>query len=543
MSKTTFRRSGIEIFTAQRLFWAAALLLSLFLAGCSPRVSLDGERPGAEKGETPSAELLFSGSFSGSAPRAALTEEELLEPRKFIAAKDLRIVFYSVDELSKPQTVAFAFTRSFEIWRGEASGDDLESFSFDDKVLRLKGSETVPIDDYLVVCFTSAPAALVAATAPGKPYSELQKPIALDGDTGEGILVHSIYSNVAAPLLLRGETMREAAPGSPIEVSLTDLRALGGLVYVTADPVVADPGYFIPEDYPLYARVNVSNKTFLPHPAGVKVTLADGSEALIPEDGNYDTSSLSETGLRDEFFYLNLDGREVFSYNYYNFQGAGTLNPKAGFAMFVPENTVSHRSVSSLTATQLVVEAPIFPVELKAALEAAGLGANGDSWLEMADGKRYLGTSFQEVYDGALTKEATERTEEEAAVVAAGRNFTAHVKGVTPEELPADQPLSFPKRNYKDVTVAYHYHGHSFFLLPIRHFEDSKQPDPEQDGRYGVVRNTLYYYHITGFPGAGAPVLRELTGTTRHYEEERDLAPGSAASFADPAVISRSIAF
>lgn len=539
-------RNRVLPLSLRRPFEALSAILLILLYGCSPSVNLDGtelEVPGAQgKNEETEAtvEITLSGKLDETALRAALPSGDLLASNKLIAAKDLRAVFYSLNDLGKPDTVRFAFDRSFEIFRGKATGEDLEDFSFQTRTIKFKGSELIPMDDYAVVCFLSPSAELKARTAVGKRFDALTEAVALEEFMNTGILQYSIYSNLDAPVYLKKEHLQKEAQAhsGALDIQAANLKALNGLVYLTADPVTESKDYYIPKNRLFYAHLNVANKTLIPLPGKTKIALNGGMEVFLPQDNNYNTTLLSDAGLREQFRYFSEKDLNII--NYYSFTGASGATERANWAMAVPENTVSHLSLDSKTVTQVVLRVPMYPVSLLPQIGAGNKDTVEEGWLSIKDGTCYLFSDFKKEYDSILRLEEAKRTEKQRAIVAAARELIAATKGTTPDKLSASEPFMAPKTAYAGKLVKNHPSGLVFFSFPIRHFDDDKQPDTSSDGRYGVVRNTLYYYHVKSFPGLGATTFPEISGIVRKYDEEIDSQIG-AGVFELPELISREI--
>lgn len=531
-------------FRLRSSFRSFSVVLLFLLHGCSPSVNLDGTGPEAQgtqgRGEEPEAtvEITLSGRLDEAALRAALPSDDLLASDKLIAAKDLRAVFYSLNDLGKPDTVRFAFDRSFEIFRGKATGEDLEEFSFQTRTIKFKGSELIPMDDYAVVCFLSPSAELKARTAVGKRFDALTEAVALEEFMNTGILQYSIYSNLDAPVYLKKEQLRKEDPSGALDIQTANLKALNGLVYLTADPVTESKDYYIPKNRLFYAHLNVANKTLIPLPGKEKIALNGGMEVFLPRDNNYNTTLLSDAGLREQFRYFSEKDLNII--NYYSFTGASGATERANWVMAVPENTVSHLSLDSKTVTQVVLRVPMYPVSLLPQIGAGNRDTVEEGWLSLKDGTCYLFSDFKKEYDSILQQDEAKRTEKQREIVAAARELIAAAKGTTPDKLSASEPFVAPTTAYAGKLVKNHPSGLVFFSFPIRHFSDDKQPDTTLDGRYGVVRNTLYYYHVKSFPGLGATTFQELSGVVRKYDEEVDSQIGGAV-FELPEVIFREI--
>lgn len=514
--------------------------LSILIGGCHARVNLDDAFPKetTKKDVQHDVQIEFAGRLTSALTRAALNEEELSAGNKLIALKDLRIVLYSLNENSKPDVARFVFDRTFEIFRGEATGVDLKDFSFEKRTLKLKGSEIIPMGSYAVVYFTSPSVSLKAATEKGKHFNELMKAIVLDDFRGQGMLQYSIYSNVDDPLYIREETLRTNGSAKPYEIAPLNLKALNGLLYVSADPIVDDKRFYIPKNRLFSVWLNAANKTLIPIPVTEKITITGNKEVFLPKDNNYNTSSLSDEGLREQLWYHKEKGKEML--NYYTFSGASKVEKRANWAMAVPENTVSHLSLDSRTVTQLVLQIPIYPKSLVEKVREGDKDSMLDSWLSTASGESYLFEDFKTAYDSARTTSEAKRTKEQKEIFVIGRELTAASKGTTVESLSGEEPLNAPEFCYSSPNVQFHHKGMTYFSIPIRHFDDSAQPDPNVDGRYGVVRNTLYYYHIKAFSGVGATVFDKIDNGVRKYDKELNLSSGTSV-IALPEIIIREV--
>ena len=516
------------------------------LFGCNPSVNLDGTEPEAPGGNQPgnkdpeeTIQITLSGKLDAATfLRGAISKDELLASNKLIAAKDLRAVFYSLNDLGKPDTVRFTFDRSFEIFRGKATGEDLADFSFETRTIKFKGSELIPMDDYAVVYFLSPTAGLRERTGVGKRFEALTEVVALEEFMNTGLLQYSIYSNIEAPVYLKKEEMRKADASGVFEIEAAHLKALNGLVYLTADPVVESGDYYIPKDRSFYAYLNVANKTLIPLPVKEKIVLNGGAEVYLPRDNNYNTTLLSDAGLREQFRYFTEEDLNVI--NHYSFTGAANAPEGDNWAMAVPENTVSHLSLDSKTVTQIVLRVPMYPVSLLSSIGDDKKDTVEEGWLSLNDGTCYLFSGFKKEYEAATAVAEADRTEKQRDIVAAGKELIAAAIGTTPEEVSDEVEFRGPTTAYSGKLLKNHPSGLVYFSFPVRHFNDDKQPDPTVDGRYGVVRNTLYYYHIKSFPGLGATTFPEIARVVRRYDEE--IASGvGGATFELPDFVFREI--
>ena len=518
---------------------SAFLVSSLIMVSCNSRMNLDDviEAPNPEETE---ARVSFAGHFFETGTRAAMTEDDLLNSDKLLTAKDLLIVFYTLDDQGDPASVSSRYTREFEIYRGQTTGKDLESFSFEDNILHIKGEETLPMDDYAVVYFTSPSNEIMTATEVGKNFSELSKALSITDKMEEnGSIRYSIYSNVSDPLMVTEQEMRQNGPSKVFQIAPSNLIALNGLIFVTADPVMKDENYFIPKDRTVYLRLNVANKSLVPLAVNETVTLTDATEALIPKDDNYDTSALSEVGLEDKFYY---HGKERFfehNANYITFSGTSVEKPNANWVMPVPENTVSHLSLNSNTVTQLLILVPVYPTSLLGEITEAQKETTLLSWLRVG-GKDYLMTTFKSLYLEASKVADAKRTEEQRLIITAGRELAKMNPDYLETEDGTEPTAYFPNYSCHSANVDFFHEGKCYYSIPIRHLSDDKQPDPTKDGRYGVVRNTLYYYHISSFSTLGVASFEQLNDRVRVYDEEVDASLGSPI-FAKPDFIGRTV--
>lgn len=60
--------------------------------------------------------------------------------------------------------------------------------------------------------------------------------------------------------------------------------------------------------------------------------------------------------------------------------------------------------------------------------------------------------------------------------------------------------------------MAYHTPGTNYYRVPIRHFDDSLQPEPMAWGRFGIVRNNVYKLSLKAVNGPGDITIPEPQG-------------------------------
>lgn len=71
--------------------------------------------------------------------------------------------------------------------------------------------------------------------------------------------------------------------------------------------------------------------------------------------------------------------------------------------------------------------------------------------------------------------------------------------------------------------LRFYYRGYNYYVVPIRHFDNTKAPTNTSIGRYGVVRGAEYRIHLTQILRPGTPVPPDLTANLTPVTEEKNV--------------------
>ncbi len=468
------------------------MLCLMIAAACSQRVELKRSIP------TPETEELVTVSFAttiGELPTylRATTPQEL-DMKKTIAVKDLRIVLYANDDTGQPKSVAYTFDRQINILKGKAAGKDLLNFDFETGRLEVKQTEKIEVGNYSVLFFLSPTAALKEATAVGKSYDELSKPIRLDfSERADQSIIYSIYSNIESPLVIQEKQLKSALSAQLFRIESPTLKALTAMVYMKVDEDLKDPKFYIPEGSMCIVYADAQRNSVVPNPQYSEITLDDQTKVKIPQSLPYSGLGEEKTVLSQNFVYYNLlngwDNRHRF--------GMGDKD-KDNWIMPIPENTLAGSDVNTYTATRLIIQVPVVPKEIQSDFDQDLQYAQAQNDLNygwMKVGKSYYtNRTFRTAYANAIAERTPSATEK--LIIQAGKELTATATKARPEDINKSASLKFPMHNYRSEVIEYYQRGLSYKVLPIRHFSDQQLAKRNADGRFSVVRNTLYMYHL-----------------------------------------------
>lgn len=476
------------------------LLLAAYLfTSCHSRVELKRGIPDTPQTGEPKVTVSFATSIKSPVSQLRADSDPnipAVDNSKLPAIKDLRIVLYANDEQGRPTTVAYAFDRRFEILRGKATGDDLLGFDFDTGRLTVKHKEAIAVGNYSAVFFLSPNAALKQATQVGKAFTELSKPISHSfSPKGDLSIIYSIYSNIDSPLQIREKDLAQASAHDAklFRIESPALKALTAMAYLRLDADVQDEEYYIPQGVPCIVFVDAQRTGFTPLAETVEITLDDQSVVSIPKCTPYSGLGQTKEELRQHFEYYDQHRGRTNRHRF--MPGADETN---SWIIPIPENTLAGSDVHTYTATRLILKAPIVPKVIKddfdrVLSEAKSIKTNNYGWLKVGE-KYYTHKAFKAAYEAARSQ--SRPSDADKKIVAAGKELTAEAMKVNVSKITATTAMRFPKYNYRSENVAYYDQGLSYKVLPIRHFKDDQLAKRNSDGRYAVVRNTLYLYQI-----------------------------------------------
>lgn len=476
------------------------LLLAAYLfTSCHARVELKSGDPDTPQTNESTVAVTFATSIKSPITQLRADSDPnipVVDNSKLPAIKDLRIVLYANDEEGHPTTVAYAFDRQLEILRGKATGDDLLSFDFDTGRLTVKHEEAIAVGNYSALFFLSPTTALKEATQVGKDFTELSKPILHDfSPKGDLSIIYSIYSNIDSPLQIREEDLAHASAHDAklFRVEAPALKALTAMTYLKVDEGVQDEEYYIPQGASCIVFVDAQRTNFIPLAENVDITLDDQSVVSIPKCTPYSGLGQTKEELRQHFAYYDQEKGRV---NRHRFK-PGT-DETDSWIIPIPENTLAGSDVHTYTATRLILKVPIIPKKIKDDFdqvwsEAQSRKLKDYGWLKVGE-QYYTNKTFKAAYEAAMKQ--SRPSDVDKKIVAAGKELIAQAMKVNVSEVTTTAAMQFPKYNYRSENVVYYDQGLSYKVLPIRHFKDDQLAKRNSDGRYAVVRNTLYLYQI-----------------------------------------------
>ena len=76
---------------------------------------------------------------------------------------------------------------------------------------------------------------------------------------------------------------------------------------------------------------------------------------------------------------------------------------------------------------------------------------------------------------------------------------------------------------FEQGDLRFYYRGYNYYVVPIRHFDDTKAPTKTSIGRYGVVRGAEYRSRLTQILRPGTPVPPDLTADLTPVAEEKNV--------------------
>lgn len=455
-----------------------------------------------------------------------------IDNKRLIAIKNMRVVFYAQSEEGQPTTVSKVLDSEFVVYRGQATGKDLLSFDFDTNRLKVKNTATVEIKDYTVLIFLSPSDALKEATQVGQPYTALKKPLAHDfSPKGDLSMIYSVYSNLEDPIHLKKEELMDSQKSGHLKVMTPTLKALSAMVYLQISEQVTDSDYYLSSGSSVQVFVDAQRKTFVPIPQMMEIQLDNQTTTSIPKSEPYSGLAITKEQLEPHFLYFD---EQNLKSNRHRF--AAGMHPEGSWIIPIPENTVAATDVHTYTTTRLILRPQIIPKSIEADFELdcqKGEKKDGPQygWLKVGD-KYYTLRTFQVAYKAIAQKDKPSKTEK--IILDAGKELTAHVLKVSVNKITKSEPLKAPKYNYASENLEYYAEGRSYKVIPIRHFKDDQLRQRNSDGRFAVVRNTLYYYDLT-FDSVGACTMEQYNLFLR-YDSESVLGDVSVG-IATPSII------
>lgn len=460
--------------------------LIFLLMGCNNRVDLGYSPSNNESKET--VEVSFSANFGDFDQLRTYPTGELEERKHRTTFKGLRVVFYSVDKIdpTQPDKVVYSFDKDLSATRGEFSGTDFGSVDLanaEGMGFKVKGSERISVDDYIVYVFATVSQDLKAATEVGQPFSALQKP--MNFVDGEDIINNNLLYNhyVSEPITISKELFSDNAVHRIYSLPVAKMSAVNAMVSVTWMPTVQNTEMEIIDDK-LQFYPDVQNKKYLLFPE-YDENLQNTSKLLYPIDANYTgfaTKSIEELST-DFFFRAKLSASDRHNSH---------LTDKVSNYRSLPENTLASGESKSNVVTRLVIRVRMIPKSLKEKLSAEQLADANLSWVNYL-GTYYEASEFLALYNEAKAKSVKDSNDQKLIDIAERFIKDGNLPNIKSE-----------LGGYEDNEVRYYHSSFSYFTLPITHFTMEQLGGTIENGGYfGVVRNHHYKIDIKSFAGLG----------------------------------------
>lgn len=374
------------------------------------------------------------------------SKEKLLHHDNLFVLTGMRVVFYSVDDQGKAKEVKEVFDLDVRRSNGTLSGTDLmPSSTYTALDLR---PLSVPLSDYRVLIIGNPDQVIKERTQKGSSVSELDAPHPVKYEpNGKG---YRFYANaffytpewvcIEKSALERGERTFSASLIANHAFVAVNWENASSLKDFTIG--VDDLAFYpdvVPRQYNLF-------------PAYTSVALANGEQAQLP-------LSPAQTLLKFEGKTNELTGTYA-------------SRAEIPFLRF-PEYVPSSSPISLEDIPRIIVRVKTSPrTDIPI----------GNSWT-MFKGKVYNDSELSALYSSE--KDPAAKQILERVLDKAGRISSEAQKG------------------YHDRDIQYYAGGNTYYALPLRHFNRSEVEKPYTFGRFGVVRNVLYLFHITSFDTYG----------------------------------------
>ncbi|MBR8728721.1 hypothetical protein IX332_000024 [Porphyromonas levii] len=467
-----------------------AIALLFLLLGCNKRVELGGTPDPTDGRGT--VEVSFGGSmnsFSQKGTRAYPTDAQA-ERKLRVSFSGLRIVFYSVNvtDPKQPDKVVYAFDKDISADKGEFSGGDLDistTTTDDGLAFKVRGSERIKADNYIVYVFATVNSELKAATAVGQPFSELKKPMNYldEEDIHKNYLQKSHY--VSEPITVTKELFGDNAVAKVYTLPTAKLSAINALASVAWTPKVNDPAMEILDEN-LQFYPDVQSRKYLLFPEYDK-HIEETLKLKYPIDANYTGfASKGIDELASEFIYRTKLTTTTIKNNY-------TTDPEVpNVYRTIPENTLASSESRSNTVTRLIIRVRMIPKTIKEKLTPDQLKDKGLSWVNY-HGTYYEAKAFLALYKKAMANRS--QSEEDKRLIEAANRFL--VNGNLPS-------ADVEEGGYEGNDVQYFHRCYTYYALPITHFTPAQLNGNINNGGYfGVVRNYHYKFEIKSMAGLG----------------------------------------
>ncbi len=170
---------------------------------------------------------------------------------------------------------------------------------------------------------------------------------------------------------------------------------------------------------------------------------------------------------------------------------AGTVSSNGGWAdndgLFATENTVDADNQLMNQLTHVLVKLRYIP---------QGLPANTTTWAY------YKGVYMDYATLNSKLKESQQRNSTDESM-----NMPSGWKKTAQELVKRRMVIDKPNENsFELFGLKFFQGGVNYYVVPIRHFDDTQQPKSNAYGRYGVVRNHLYKITINSVSRVGSPM-------------------------------------
>lgn len=566
----------IFVFRQSRFILVVVSLLLVGLTACQKRVQLWDEIEPENINTTKSNQevsVAFSSTFAkptishGNSLRAFNVNE--LKLQDYLNFNKVRIVFYSYDPIEdKPLTVKYVFDKDVKATGPKGlSGTDLDvseaventpsggiesvgtQNQTDEYVIKIKGSEKIKVDNYAVYFFTSPSEDLKKVTSVGSTFEALKQP--LNATIIPDLYTrYATYTNVEEPLILSLENLAKTASEEVFSIQSPKLKSLDGLAYVNFENFDLD-GYTLCFEY-IYAYPDVENRTQLLFPEVAEIETANGEEVKYYVDNNYEHfRSKNVKELERYFEYASTDfiplGNRKINRTILTIPSKKRIesDKKTGKKLYlqhlsipIHENTMSGEDVYGTTTTRLILACPLYPNELKDKYKDKIDDPTGGiipAWVQYK-GKNYMLDEFKSMHEEVFNKAKKKAplTASDTELLTAGNLLTLNKSKNTSKNW---LELKYPSHPF-DSDLVKLYNGYAFYAIPIRHATDEQLPQRGATGRYGVVRNTLYYYNIKSFSKLGAPTIESLS---RNIGYDEEIQGGLSLTVQEPDIIVRNI--
>lgn len=457
---------------ASHYFRSFALLLSLTLASCAEQ----GGYP-FDLGKAEESTLHLAIQTPRQATLRGITDEDA-DP--FLALHRLRFVFYSQGASPVVKEV-----RELEV----TSSTDLKDLPV-----------ALPQGAYQLVVIGNPTEALRTFTEIGRPLTQVTTP--QTGNLAQMLTdapaLSISMSNAGDPIAIAPSAFGSKTKTAPIKIEPTLARVLlygEPTLAVGATKGKGTPGYLI---QPQAAQVTVLRPLGLILSGGEETLGHRSEEANVYPKGPLFTAwgASQPTKLTELLRYFSqsqlfsTEGEKRWVPLAKDEAGLKVAQSKA--TCYAKETTLPATAYVTGAVPSLLIRYPYIPEGLTL--------DEGEGWLSF-EGKYYTESKVK----AGLTSGSFEDEDLLKALKQAGITKSSFIE-------------PFEKEG-----IAFHYQGYSYYLYPIRHYDDTQAPDPTSIGRYGLVRGNDYRIHLTRILRPGRAVVPEMSTDMTPLKEEKDL--------------------